>query len=489
MAPLLFVSLVPFLLSLERARGLRHSLFRGGTFGALTAIGITWWIVTAAHLQYGIPLVAALLLFLLIAIIPMALIYMIFAAGYHYLYRNSRHRCLVLAGVPSLWIACDFCVSLLPFGVPWIFSGYAAAPMSLFIQAADTGGVYLLSFIIAAINTSIFLAVRELRVNGTFRKPQLNRIVFPLVSLVLITGIVFIYGIYGKKKWGSSGNNAAPGIDVVLVQGNFTSRERWEDDSIYQRLEVYRSMTEGAAVKDRQTMVIWPETVINSSRVSHEKIASDMIQLLGEKAVLITGAVTGAHGKRVHNSAYIISGNNWIARYDKNILLPYAESSPFGIQFLDRFYNAPQSFDRGNTAPVVKTRHGKTGITICFEQVYPEYVRKSVTLGAGMLVNISNDSWFGNTTEPMQHLNCSIIRAVEHRRYMLRSANSGYSAIVNPSGELQKVSSLFTRETVEGRAGFTDHMTVYSRYGDVILYPALLILLSALGTVAFFNDR
>ena len=304
MAPLLFISLVPLLISLERARGIGQSILRGAVFGALAAAGITWWIVTAAHFQYGISLIQSLLLFLLIAVIPMALLYMVFAAGYYYMFRQNRHRWLVLAGVPSLWIACDFCISLLPFGVPWTFAGYASAPMKWFIQAADIGGVYLLNFLIVAINTSIFMVSNELCKTGKCNQVSYKKTLLPMLSLLLIILVVFVYGLYSKGQWALPKEDTTSTVRVVIVQGNFTSRERWQDDSIYQRLEVYRGMTESVTGRNGATLVVWPETVMNSSRVSHDEFASDMLNTLGEKTVIITGAVAGRKGRKVYNSAY-----------------------------------------------------------------------------------------------------------------------------------------------------------------------------------------
>ncbi|MFW5770771.1 MAG: apolipoprotein N-acyltransferase, partial [Spirochaetota bacterium] len=231
-----------------------------------------------------------------------------------------------------------------------------------------------------------------------------------------------------------------------------------------------------------------PETVVNSSMIFHEKLASILSSLMNDDSMLITGAVSRPNGKQVYNSAYAISGDGQVARYDKNILLPYAESSPLGVEILDNYYTAPDSFHRGKTLPVIKMSSGTIGISICFEQVYPSYIRRSVGQGATILVNISNDAWFGDTTQPGQHLNCSIIRAVEHRRYLVRAANSGYSAIISPAGELSNVTSLFSREAGKGRVQFIEQKSLYTRYGDMIMYLALVILLSILAIEAFKKD-
>jgi len=499
-ALLLFVSLVPFFISLEVSKTSSNTMMKGAAFGALSGSGITWWIITAAYFQYDVSLVKSVFLFLLIVALPMAFIYMLFAMGYYYLFKGRRNILLVMAGLPSLWITVDYCVSSLPFGVPWIFAGYAAAPLSTFIQVADTGGVYLLSFLIVFVNAAVFMVLKEIcqintehgidvRALVDVKQVIQKEVLVPVVVLLLVIIPVLIYGISSYTGWSQyTGDRPGKSIEAVAIQGNFTSRQRWQDNSIFQRIEVYRSLTERYVDKGKASLVVWPETVVNSSMISHEKLAFIMSSLVNEDSILVTGAVFRPGGKQVYNSAYAISGNGQVARYDKNILLPYAESSPLGIEILDNYYSAPNSFQPGMTVPVINTSNGTIGISICFEQVYPSYIRRSVGQGAAILVNISNDAWFGDTTQPGQHLNCSIIRAVEHRRYLVRAANSGYSGIISPAGELSNVTSLFSREVVKGRVRLIEQKSLYTRYGDIILYLALLILLSIMAIEAFKKD-
>jgi len=499
-ALLLFISLVPFFISLEVSKTARITMIKGAVFGALSGSGITWWIITAAYFQYDVSLVKAVLLFLLIVVLPMALIYMLFSMGYFFLFKGRRNILLVMAGLPSLWITFDYSVSLLPFGVPWIFAGYAAAPLSTFIQVADTGGVYLLSFLIVFVNVAVFMVLKEtchinsengidiqaiLHVKQAIQK----KVFLPVVILLIVIIPVVIYGMISRNTWNQhTKDSQGKNMEAVAIQGDFTSQQRWQDNSIFQRIELYRSLTGKHVDNSRASLVVWPETVVNSSLISHEKLTSIMSSLINDDSILVTGAVFRPGSKQVYNSAYAISGNGQVARYDKNILLPYAESSPLGVEILDSYYSAPNSFQPGKTLPVINTSNGTIGISICFEQVYPSYIRRSVSGDAGILVNISNDSWFGDTTQPGQHLNCSIIRAVEHRRYLVRAANSGYSAIISPAGELSNVTSLFSREAVKGRVQLIEQKSLYTRYGDMILYLALVILLSILAIEAFKKD-
>ena len=171
-----------------------------------------------------------------------------------------------------------------------------------------------------------------------------------------------------------------------------------------------------------------------------------------------------------------MSGKEGETFYDKNILLPYAELAPFG-PVLGSFYTAPTGFLGGDTPPAARTGAGTIGLSICFESVYPWHVRRSVASGALCLVNISNEGWFGRSSEPPLHLRQASVRAIENRRFMARASNNGYSAIMAPTGEIESVSGLFTRQCVTGEILMLESKTIYTMLGDWILYVAAAVLL------------
>ncbi len=184
------------------------------------------------------------------------------------------------------------------------------------------------------------------------------------------------------------------------------------------------------------------------------------------------------------NSAYLISGSGVLTRYDKNILLPYAETSLM-IDWLGRYYTAPSEFFPGRTPPFIDTPHGGAGISICFEILYPYYIARSAARGADFLVNLSNDGWFGDTAMPRMHLNAARMRAIENRRFLLRAANNGISAIIGPDGRVRAQTKLFHRQRIEGSFDYLNIATPYTRFGDWLIVFSALALGAALLRIIF----
>lgn len=136
----------------------------------------------------------------------------------------------------------------------------------------------------------------------------------------------------------------------------------------------------------------------------------------------------------------------------------------------------------------IRSPEGNIGISVCLEILYPGYVRRSVKEGAYFLVNISNDSWFGNSAMPYFHLNAPRLRAVENRSFLLRTSNSGIPAVIYPTGKIQVQSGLFTKERVGGRFVKLDQVSFYARYGNLVLFAAACILFVALLEMIFNKD-
>ncbi len=222
--------------------------------------------------------------------------------------------------------------------------------------------------------------------------------------------------------------------------------------------------------------IVWPETVLNAGGSLRDAIIAKIISVLGEGNLLVFGGTRQSVNGETYNSAYFLSGRGAVKVYDKIILLPFAETTPWGISFFGNFYEAPARFAKGLLPQVVALDGVDVGFSICFEKIYPWFIRREVARGAKILVNISNDSWFGRSTNPYQSLNIAIFRAVENRRWMIVSSNSGISAIIAPWGTCTARSGLFTEEVVEAEVMLRDGLSVYTKCGDAILFAAIIII-------------
>jgi len=291
---------------------------------------------------------------------------------------------------------------------------------------------------------------------------------------------------------------AGQSVQAVLVQGNFSTKERWSGMGFYQRVMSYLEMSgdkygnkSGEKPEDEgqdARVIVWPETILNSSSKLNDALFVEIMRYIGENSLLISGGLKTDHkNNEVFNSAYFISGTGRLLRYDKHILLPYAETSPL-IDLLDTYYAAPNEFTSGRTPLCINAPGGKVGASICFEILYPGFIRQSVKDGASYLVNISNDSWFGDSPMPYIHLNAACLRAVENRRFLLRASNSGFSAVISPTGKVMVKSGLFTKERVDGDFVKLDQLSFYANYGNLIFLGSAIILLSALIQVILKKD-
>jgi len=473
-----FVALIPFFFALENAKTSLKQICYGILWSIFFGCGMGYWVFSTLVNYYEVPFAKAVLFFILCLICPIILIYGIFTFFYRFLYRDSFFFYALV--VPSIWVVAEYLKELIPFMIPWGEMGYALIPFSGFIQIADIVGGYGVTFIVVMINSLLWCFLHRML---TIRAPGgINKIWLPLIlSLLFITTPV----IYGKYKLDTI--NADIGrlyeenhdTHATLIQGNFSLKERWSGMGFYHRISRYLEMT-GKGKNIGERVIVWPETTLNSSKKLNDELFMEMMRYIGKNSVLISGGLKQDSDTRdIYNCAYFISGQGHLTRYDKHILLPYSETSPF-IDLLDTYYTAPSEFKAGKTPVSIKTPIGQVGTSICFEILYPGYVRQSVRDGAQYLVNISNDSWFGDSPMPYAHLDGARMRAIENRRFLLRASNSGISAIISPVGETIRQSRLFVQQRVDGKFVKLDRQSFYTKYGNLVLYGAVLMLLIAL---------
>nr|HPL19297.1 apolipoprotein N-acyltransferase [Spirochaetota bacterium] len=495
--PFIFFALTPFFLGIEREKTFIRSFFIGAVWGAIMSLGLAYWLVYAMIWQYGISVAVTVLIIVLGLVMPHAVIYGLFAVMYRYLKDSVPGAAgglpFYCMTVPSLWVVLEFTREIFPLVVPWGLAGYGLQPFNLYMQAADIAGIYGISFLVVVVNALIAYLARDIGLDGFKNTPLFRNLTAQmaiigrrkraaLVVLVLAIAVPVLYGAVRREAVNDLVlKGRIPGllISVSAVQANFTQEERWRRTGFIERVNVCLGLTRrcgatlsspvGMKISSPDSIVVWPETVLNSSGMVDTKLFSYIQSQIGGSRLLIAGGVRRTIGSRgVFNTAFIVEKGGDALFYDKNILLPYAETAPFGRLFGD-YYTAPAEFLAGGTPPAARTGMGLIGLSICFEALYPWHARRAAGEGARLLVNISNDGWFGRTSEPALHLRQASVRAIENRRFMVRTSNNGYSAIISPAGEYVTKSGLFTRECVSGDAVLLDLRTLYSRFGDWIV--------------------
>ena len=488
LGPFIFISLVPFFYSIERAHSTLKRLASGLIWGIFFSLGMSYWLLPTMTGEYGLSLPHSAAFMTVAVLFPHGALYGVFAVLYGTLDREGRFFYPLI--VPSLWIMIEYVRVIFPFFIPWALTAYALDPEWALTQSADLIGPHGLSFIIVFVNTMIFYILKTVCKVGTSAGKEKRSVIQFLLRvrfiLIMSAAVPMLLGVYGSFRRDTVNDELlrtaeSGAVPVVLAQCNFDQRERWEDSSLMERMRIAMELSGGP--DNGAGLILWPETTLNSCPGRREELLSFIRNWLGSGRVLIAGGVrSGPDKKGLYNSAFCISGRGY-ATYDQRILLPYAETGVSGGGI-----SVPYEFLKGRSSPAIRSGLGDLGLSICFESLYPVHVRESVRAGARALVNISNDGWFGISPEPPMHLRQARFRAIENRRYMARVSNNGYSAIVDAAGGLLAVSGLFTREQIRGGIVLMKRLTFYTRFGDWIVYAAGVALLAAFIAVVFVKD-
>jgi len=479
--PFAFIALVPFFYVLDRAPKNRQRFLYGALWAFVMAGAMGHWMFIALCEHYGLGWGKAGLFFFICLVLPLVVLYGGFSLAYGFF---KRDRLIFYAAiVPSLWVVTESLKALLPGLIPWGNIAYAVMPFANFIQVSDITGVYGITWVVVWANSMILLLLKDFRNTARSSYRMAGALFLLLFIFVAIIG-------YGRFRQADIMALAEKGekVDVTLVQGNFSLSDRWSGMGFYRRIQAYLEMSQEREEDNKPRIIVWPETTLNASARLDAGFFKSLMQAIGPEALLVSGGLKSAADGGVYNSAYLISGKGRLQRYDKHILLPYAETVPI-IDWLGGFYTAPDEFMNGRTPLCFDTFVGKIAASICFETLYPEYIRQSVKAGAEVLVNISNDAWFGMSAMPYMHLDAARMRAIENRRYVLRASNSGISAIIDPNGKIEDQSGLFQQARINGTCRLLSQKTIYAKYGNWVLYAAAAVLLLACLRQIFSSER
>lgn len=461
---LAWIALVPLLLCLEDKTPLES--FRLGWVTGLTGFtGILYWVIVAMHRYGGIPIPISLLI--LIALTLYLSLYVgAFAAIVCMVRRKTGWSPLLLA--PALWVALEYLRSILLTGFPWENLGYSQYLALPVIQIADATGVYGISFLVVLVNCLISAGILQFRRTG--RVP-----LGAVALLVVLLGAVLAYGFLriGQEERRAS---AQTPIRIGMVQGNIDQSLKWEETYQRETVEIYETLTQDVA-KGHPDLTIWPETAVPFFFPFDQPFSPLVRDIPTESGVsLLFGSPFYQADKgriRYLNSAYLLSPEGKIrGRYDKIHLVPFGEYVPLArfLPFIRPLVESVGDLVSGNETMgtvVFSIPRGKFGVLICYEIIFPNLCRKFIRRGAGFLVTITNDAWFGKTSAPFQHFSMATFRAVENRAPVARAANTGISGIIDSTGKIVLQTEIFSRQAVTGEIFLTGSETFYTRYGDL----------------------
>lgn len=407
----------------------------------------------------------------------------LFIAAYAGLTRvlSSRGRIPAWLAGPFLFTALEFLRSLGWTGFPWGTLGYTQAHALTFVQFAETTAVWGVSFWVMGVNSLVLEVI--LAPNAKRRMVFLSSL-FTLILLPLAHGLEVM----------NHHRVLSQTIRVALVQGNIFQDEKWQDPDF--SLKTFAEMTQETA-KQKPDLIVWPETAVPcflntdwGCRNSVEKIVQESV------TYLLTGAEDwepiGAKGIAYYNSGFLFAPDGAIlGRYHKTHLVPFGESIPFKdkIPFLRKVQFGEAEWSPGGSPMVFLHPKAMFSLLICFESIFPDEVRKQVASGSRLLVNITNDSWFGKTGAAQQHAQMSVFRAIENRVPIARCANSGVSMFVDPYGRTSQATDLFVRAAIVGDLALRDETTFYTRYGDLFAWGTVICSFLGLLTTLLSPSR
>jgi apolipoprotein N-acyltransferase len=387
---------------------------------------------------------------------------------------------LALALVPPLWIGGEWLRGWLMDGFPWGLLGYSQHSVLPVIQLAELTGVYGVSFLIVAVNCAIAAVVG---LGWRAAAPGAA-----LAAVALAGSLAFgWHALAGQRAAGSRE------VRVGLIQPSIEQTLKWDPAQHAHILDTYEALTREAA-RSKPAVVLWPETATTIFLRGDQALLERLVRLASAvDAPLLVGSIDRQDRPdgTFLNSAFLLSGQGITSKYDKIHLVPFGEYVPLGwlIGFVRSWAEFISDFGVGEAHTVFRLPEASFGTVICYEVIFPELFREFVTRGADFMVNITNDAWFGRTSGPWQHLGMLPLRAVEHRVAIARAANTGISALVEPSGRVARSLGLFERGVLDGAVRLRSGSTLYTRWGDWLVYASVAVSALGFGWALFGRSR
>lgn len=455
------VCLVPLFTALASAANARQRFLFGYLSGAVYWGLSCYWIYHVLQLHGGLGKFGAVPVFLLFCLIK-GLHLGVFSLVFPILFNGWLRIPLTACG----WVILERSHGI--FGFPWQVLGNAAIDMDLPVRLAPLTGVYGISFVFTLLNAG--LAAVLLRA----RRRELLWIALALCVYLL-----------PPIEHGQAVDTGR----AVLVQPNASTTQTWTVEALLQFQDSLAFQSLRLALQNRHKpvdLIVWPEVpapIYYYRDPQLKQLAAEIARLTGAH-LLIGTVVYTPRGQPLNSSVLVAPDGQPIGQYDKVILVPFGEYVPRYFGFVKRITREVSDFVPGSGPKVLQLNGYKLGTLICYEAVFPEYVRRFTLQGAQVLVNISNDGYFGKTAARYQHLKIVRMRAVENGRWFLRATNDGITAIIDPRGRIKRVVPPFVETSTEGEFEWLNHQTFYVRYGEWFIWLCLVVVAARIGWAA-----
>jgi len=474
-ASLAWFALVPLLwllLSAGKTLRARDWMLLGYANGILFYAGTCYWVYGTMHTYGGLPTPVAAIVLVLFCLY-LGLYHALFAGLLALMRRGGL--ALTLIASPFLWIAVEFARARVT-SFPWNLLGYAQIDSYVLTRLAPIAGVYGVSFVLAAVNAAIAAAV-------IFPRRRVSAIV-ALSAAILAAGIQNMSGVFAPNRL--QGTQKA-----VLLQPNLpTGAAESADITILAASSAGLSLQASNLDNTPTHLILWPESPspFQTNRLEFTQPATRLAEMA--HAPLIAGAVgldtatDNPRGYRVYNSAALFLPVQGIAaRYDKVHLVPFGEFVPYPslFSFAGGLTQQVGLFDRGNLRQPLAADGHRYAVFLCYESIFGDEVRQLVRNGGEVLVNLSDDGWYGDSSAPFQHINMARMRAIENHRWLLRDTNNGITAAIDPNGRVVERMERNRRGAAAMHFDYLHDTTFYTRWGDVFAWICVIASVVLLG--------
>ncbi|UCF92577.1 MAG: apolipoprotein N-acyltransferase [Desulfobacterales bacterium] len=471
--------LVPFFFVILRSKPL-GGFFFSLLFGVIFYTGIFLW-------MFRLPKYTPLHHILLgVYLGPLSGVFGLFVSLIARRYRPATG----LFAAPFIWVCLEYMRSNLSFlSLPWALLAHSQYQYPILIQIASITGVFGIGFLIVLVNSGLTILVwpvlrRPSRTISASTEPLLSRGAKALVGTAAVcfaVNLLYGYALTSKTISGSE-------CRISVVQANIEQSKKWKKEYAAMIMETYDELTRKAS-QDKPALIVWPETATPQAMNLDRNVLVKVWQTAKAASVpLLLGSSqqrkfeeNKTRTLRYQNSAFLlqpVARSTRNQRYDKIRLLPFGEYLPFNDKIPWASIGIPKigGYVPGSEFTIFELPEYRFAVTICWENIFPDLVRRFIQDGAQFLVNITNEAWFGKTAAPYQFLSMSVFRAVENRVFVVRCANTGISCFIDPCGRvLDRVKSrngddIFVRGVLTASVVPQDSRTLYTQYGDWIVW-------------------
>ena len=453
---LIFFAFVPILMVIKKYT-YKEVFWKFFIGGAIFSTIHVYWIL---YLDVPSGIEKLLIFGLILMVTYLAFFYGIIGVLFRYGMEYSTGILLV----PSFWVIIEYLRSYGDLGFPWSPLWEGLLRNLTFYQISRFFGPFGVSFLIILINVIIAKGIRKKK-----------------CSLLFVgIGLIFIFEGWGYYlKMHTFPHHKS--IKVAVFQPNVLPKyqdnpKEWEETfSAYSKLN--------STLKDTPDLIIFSESSLPGyyrlSRNS-KKVVQGVLDKHPSYILLGTAdyKFVSKDKYNLYNAAFLISPTGAIInKFYKTHLVPFGEWLPFEdrIPFLRNINLGQGNYLPGKSYRPLQVKCARLGVLICFESIFPEIARKEVNLGANLLVNITNDGWFGHSLGPREHFYLAIFRAIESQKYLIRAAKTGISAIVSPDGSILKKLDQFKAGIIEDKVPLIRGETFYDKYGEWMVWLSLLM--------------